>query len=69
MPSFAVGDPDRFGDGLSHVCSSKPDPDKPLFHIFCFFADRIEELTEIRRAFIPGECGEDDAVPARAFPP
>ena len=36
VPAFAVGDPDRFGDGRSHVCSTKPMPTLPVFHIFCF---------------------------------
>jgi hypothetical protein len=36
VPAFAVGDPDRFGDGRSHVCSTKPLPTLPVFHIFCF---------------------------------
>lgn len=36
VPAFAVGEPDRFGDGRSHVCSTKPIPAIPVFHIFCF---------------------------------
>jgi hypothetical protein len=36
VPAFAVGEPDRFGDGRSHVCSTKPLPTLPVFHIFCF---------------------------------
>ena len=36
VPAFAVGEPDRFGDGRSHVCSTKPLPALPVFHIFCF---------------------------------
>jgi hypothetical protein len=36
VPAFAVGEPDRFGDGRSHVCSTKPMPTLPVFHIFCF---------------------------------
>ena len=36
VPAFAVGEPDRFGDGRSHVCSTKPVPTVPVFHIFCF---------------------------------
>jgi hypothetical protein len=36
VPAFAVGEPDRFGDGRSHVCSTKPVPTLPVFHIFCF---------------------------------
>ena len=36
VPAFAVGEPDRFGDGRSHVCSTKPLPAIPVFHIFCF---------------------------------
>jgi hypothetical protein len=36
VPDFAVGEPDRFGDGRSHVCSSRPMPPSPTFHIFCF---------------------------------
>jgi hypothetical protein len=36
VPAFAVGAPDRFGDGRSHVCSTKPVPTLPVFHIFCF---------------------------------
>lgn len=36
VPEFAVGSPDRFGDGRSHVCSSQPLPTLPVFHIFCF---------------------------------
>jgi hypothetical protein len=36
VPAFAVGEPDRFGDGRSHVCSTKPMPTVPVFHIFCF---------------------------------
>jgi hypothetical protein len=36
VPDFAVGEPDRFGDGRSHVCSSEPIPTLPVFHIFCF---------------------------------
>lgn len=36
MPAFAVGEPDRFGDGRNHVCTSKPSPYFPSFHIFCF---------------------------------
>jgi len=36
VPAFAVGEPDRFGDGRSHVCSTKPMPALPVFHIFCF---------------------------------
>jgi hypothetical protein len=36
VPAYAVGDPDRFGDGHSHVCSTKPMPTLPVFHIFCF---------------------------------
>lgn len=36
VPAFAVGDPDRFGDGRSHVCSSKPAPPSQVFHIYCF---------------------------------
>jgi hypothetical protein len=36
VPTFAVGEPDRFGDGRSHVCSTKPLPALPVFHIFCF---------------------------------
>ena len=36
VPAFAVGDPDRFGDGRSHVCSTKPLLTVPVFHIFCF---------------------------------
>lgn len=35
VPNYALGEPDRFGDGRSHVCSSKPLPMMP-FHIFCF---------------------------------
>ncbi|WP_281291636.1 hypothetical protein [Reyranella soli] len=35
MPSNAVGDPDRFGDGRSHLCNWKPQPMFP-FHIYCF---------------------------------
>ena len=36
VPAFAVGEPDRFGDGRSHVCSTKPMLTVPVFHIFCF---------------------------------
>jgi len=36
VPAFAVGEPDRFGDGRSHVCSTKPVAALPVFHIFCF---------------------------------
>jgi hypothetical protein len=36
VPAFAVGEPDRFGDGRSHVCSTKPLMTIPVFHIFCF---------------------------------
>jgi len=36
VPDFAVGEPDRFGDGRSHVCSSKPIPGMPSLHIYCF---------------------------------
>ena len=36
VPAFAVGEPDRFGDGRSHICSTKPQPALPVFHIFCF---------------------------------
>lgn len=36
VPAFAVGEPDRFGDGRSHVCSTKPLMTVPVFHIFCF---------------------------------
>lgn len=36
VPAFAVGEPDRFGDGRSHVCSSRPVIGLPVFHIFCF---------------------------------
>jgi hypothetical protein len=36
VPDFAVGEPDRFGDGRSHVCSTKPMATLPSFHIFCF---------------------------------
>ncbi len=35
VPAYAVGDPDRFGDGRNHVCSSKPNASM-TFHIFCF---------------------------------
>lgn len=36
VPAFAVGEPDRFGDGRSHLCSTRPLPALPVFHIFCF---------------------------------
>jgi hypothetical protein len=36
VPAYVVGEPDRFGDGRSHVCSTKPMPTLPVFHIFCF---------------------------------
>lgn len=36
VPDYALGAPDRLGDGRSHVCSSKPMPPSPTFHIFCF---------------------------------
>ncbi len=36
VPAYAVDQPDRFGDGRSHVCSTKPMPTLPVFHIFCF---------------------------------
>jgi hypothetical protein len=36
VPNFAVSAPDRFGDGRSHVCSSKPMPTSPVFLISCF---------------------------------
>ncbi len=36
VPAFAVGEPDLFGDGRSHVCSTKPMLTIPVFHIFCF---------------------------------
>jgi hypothetical protein len=36
VPDYAVGEPDRFGDGRSHVCTSRPMPPSPTFHIFCF---------------------------------
>ena len=36
VPDYAVGEPDRFGDGRSHVCTTKPMPPSPTFHIFCF---------------------------------
>lgn len=36
VPDYAVGAPDRFNDGRSHVCSSKPIPSLPVFHIHCF---------------------------------
>jgi hypothetical protein len=36
VPAFAVGEPDRFGDGRSHVCSTRPMLTVPVFHIFCF---------------------------------
>jgi hypothetical protein len=36
VPNYALGDPDRFGDGRSHVCSSKPQPPSTVFHIYCF---------------------------------
>lgn len=36
VPSYAVGEPDRFGDGRSHVCSSRPVVGLPVFQIFCF---------------------------------
>lgn len=36
VPAFAVGEPDRFGDGRSHVCSSRPVVGLPVFHIHCF---------------------------------
>lgn len=36
VPEFALGEPDRFGDGRSHVCSSRPVPGMPSFHIYCF---------------------------------
>lgn len=36
VPAYAVGDPDRFGDGRNHVCSSKPVVGMPGFHIYCF---------------------------------
>lgn len=36
VPAYAVDEPDRFGDGRSHVCSTKPMPTLPVFHIFCF---------------------------------
>lgn len=36
VPAYAVGEPDRFGDGRSHVCTTKPMPMLPVFHIFCF---------------------------------
>lgn len=35
VPPYAVGDPDRFGDGRNHVCTSPPRPGQS-FHIFCF---------------------------------
>jgi hypothetical protein len=36
VPEYAVGAPDRFGDGRSHICTSKPMLPSPIFHIFCF---------------------------------
>lgn len=37
VPDYAVGAPDKFKDGRSHACTSKPGKSWPsAFHIFCF---------------------------------
>lgn len=36
VPAHVVGPPDRFGDGRSHLCSTKPIPGLSVFHIHCF---------------------------------